>query len=312
MHTENTILNEDWETSHVCYYRIAGITLRVESDLPITDSTFHTKFKLFQVDGPGEDNISLRHHFSLPNLDRWDLGKEIYRKPPWAIYKKDDSWAYLGISSIPENKHVHQFALFNYDHTKGSVYNRWEKTFLEGNLHSLTLFPTDQILLARVLADRGGCYFHSSGMTLDGEGILFLGHSGSGKSTVATIMRDRANILCDDRMIVRRWEDGFRIHGNWSHGDISEVSANSASLRAIMFIQQAKENQLIPIDNKPKTIRKLLSCLIRPLITSDWWEKMLTLVGKIACEVPCYHLYFDRSGKIVDILADEFIFRKDH
>ncbi|MGA8181463.1 MAG: hypothetical protein WB792_15475, partial [Desulfobacterales bacterium] len=71
----------------------------MESDLPITDSTFHSKFKLFEVEGPGEDTICIRHHFSIPEIDDWDLGKEIYRKPPWAIYKNGDSWIYLGIST---------------------------------------------------------------------------------------------------------------------------------------------------------------------------------------------------------------------
>ncbi len=136
------------------YYECGGITIQVESDLPITDSTFHPKFKLFEVQGPGKDTIYIRHHFSLPDMDDQTMGQEIYRKPPWAIYKKEDSWIYLGISPIAGNKHLHRVAIFNHDHTRARIYNHGEETFLNGKLHSLTLFPTDQILLARVLADR--------------------------------------------------------------------------------------------------------------------------------------------------------------
>ena len=32
---------------------------------------------------------------------------------------------------------------------------------------------------------------------------------------------------------------------------------------------------------------------------------MLTLLEQIASEVRCYDLYFDKSGKIVDVIADE-------
>ena len=34
---------------------IAGLTVQVEADLPITDQTFADKFKQFEVDGPGSD-----------------------------------------------------------------------------------------------------------------------------------------------------------------------------------------------------------------------------------------------------------------
>ena len=107
-------------------------------------------------------------------------------------------------------------------------------------------------------------------------------------------------------MIIRRWEDGFRIHGNWSHGDVPEISPDSAPLMAIMFLEQASKNRLIPLSDKKEVIKNLLACLIKPLITADWWEKMLTLVGKMAKEVPCYTLQFDKSGGVVNLLQKEF------
>ena len=230
---ENKRFKEKWEKNHRRYYQCGGITIRVESDLPITDTTFHPKFKLFQVDELGEDTIFIRHHFSLPDLNMQDLGKEVYRKPPWAIYKRGNSWIYLGISPTARNKHLHRVAVFNNDHTRARIYNDGEEVFRRGNLNALTLFATDQILLAQVLGNREGCYLHSSGVIFNDKGFLFVGHSDAGKTTMATILKDKAEILCDDRMIVRRWKEGFRIHGTWSHGDLPEVSANSAPLKAI-------------------------------------------------------------------------------
>ena len=90
------------------------------------------------------------------------------------------------------------------------------------------------------------------------------------------------------------------------------MSPNDVPLEAIFFLVQASKNQIKPIHDKEEIIRKLLSCLVRPFITSDWWEKMLTLVGNIAREVPCYDLHFDKSGKVVDVLADELIRQRDH
>lgn len=303
---EHRQFTQSWMDNHRRHYQIAGITVQVESDLPMTDATFHPKFKLFQVDGPGEDTISIRHHFGLPDIASQDLGEEVYRRPPWAIYNKGDSWVYVGISATVGDANIHRVAVFNQDHTRGRIYNDTtrEKTFREGNLASLTLFPTDQILIARVLADRQGCFLHAAGVKMNGKGLLFAGHSEAGKSTTSTMLKDHAEILCDDRIIVREWPDGFKIHGTWSHGDVPDVSPASASLTAICFLNQAPENRLEPIGDTKEVTRKLLACLIKPFVTADWWDKTLVLIESIARNVPCYDMRFDKSGDIVDLLKE--------
>ncbi len=299
---ENRKFKENWRGNHRRYFKIADITIQVESDLAINKQTFHPKFKQFEVNGPGDDTISIRHHFSLPDLEGKDLGKELYRKPPWAIYQKGNSWIYLGISPTNADKSLHRAVVFNNEHTKARIYNDREETFLKGNLHSLTLFPTDQILLARILADREGCYLHSCGVSFEGKGLLFAGHSEAGKSTMATMLKGKAEILCDDRMIIRKRQDGVRIYGTWSHGDVPDVSANSAPLRAIMFLEKAEENRIIPLGDKKEITKRLLSCLIKPFVTVEWWEKTLLVVDKIVKAVPCYILKFDKSGRVVELL----------
>jgi len=293
--------------SHRRYYQIGGITIQVDSDLPITDNTFHPKFKLFQVDGNGKekDTISIEHRFSLPDISGWDLGQEVYRRPPWAIYRNETSYVYMGISPTAGEKRYYMIVVFSHDHTRGLIYSDGMEIFRKGNLHSLTLFPTDQILLAQVLADRGGCYMHSSGVVLEGKGLLLAGRSGAGKSTLAMMLKERAKILCDDRVITRRWTEGFRIHGTWSHGDVPDVSPDSAPLRAIMFLEKASLNDLALIGNKKEVIKRLVACLVRPFVTKDWWEKMLALVEVVVKEIPCYVLKFDKTGKVVDVMADE-------
>ena len=306
---ENGKFKKDWEKNHRRYYQCAGITIQLDSDLPITESTFHPKFKLFEVNGPGEDTITIRHHFGLPDLNGQNLGKEVYRKPPWASYKKGDSWIYTGIFPTRGDESIHTVAVFNHAHTRVRIYNNQtrEESFRKGDLHSLTLFPTDQILLARVLADREGCCLHSSGVILDGNGLLFVGHSDAGKSTIATMLRGKTELLCDDRNIVRRLTEGYKVYGTWSHGDVPDVSPSSAPLKAILFLEQAPENRIIPVDDRKEITRRLLACLIRPFETADWWDKTLGLVEKMAREVPCYVLKFDKSGDVVDLIGDEWM-----
>ncbi|MDD5097588.1 MAG: radical SAM protein [Candidatus Omnitrophica bacterium] len=299
---ENKNFKENWQRNHRRYYRVADITLQVESDIPIKEGTFHSKLKQFEVSGPAEDMVLIRHQFFLPDFNGKDLGTEVYRKVPWAIYKKENSWIYLGISSDKDNQALHRAVVFNQDHTRARIYNDQEDTFKKGGLSSLTLFPTDQILLARILADKEGCYLHSCGVNFNGQGLLFAGHSEAGKSTMATMLKGKAEILCDDRVIIRRMPQGFKIYGTWSHGTVPDISAGSAPLKAIMFLEKAEVNELIALEDKKEITRRILACLIRPFVNVDWWEKTLLLTDRLVQTIPCYLLKFDKSGKIVDLL----------
>jgi MoaA/NifB/PqqE/SkfB family radical SAM enzyme len=310
---ESRAFKEDWKNNHRRYFKIAGICIQVESDLPITEATFDPKFRQFQTDPPSqdEDMITIRHHFGLPDLSGRDLGRQIYRKPPWAVYRKGNSWIYLGISPNDDDPKLHRVATFSEDHSRGRIYNDREDVFLKGGLHSLTLFPTDQILLSRVLAEREACFMHSAGMILKGKGLLFVGHSEAGKSTTVKMMMDRAEILCDDRNIVRRWPEGFRVHGSWSHGEVPLVSASSAPLHAIFFLKKSDHNRITPITKRIDIIQRLMACIIKPVVTADWWQKMITLLQDIAKEVPCYEMEFDRSGGIVPEIEELLVSRTD-
>jgi MoaA/NifB/PqqE/SkfB family radical SAM enzyme len=306
---ESRKFKENRRKNHLRYFKIADITVRVESDLPIKENTFHPKFKLFAVNGAGEDTISIRHHFSLPDLNRQDLGIEFYRRPPWAIYKKGNSWIYLGISPARGYKGLYCIAVSNSDHSRIEIYNdkEQERNFLRGGLNSLTLFTSDQILLARILAERQGFYLHSCGVNFNGKGLLFTGHSEAGKSTIATILKGRTEILCDDRMIIRKQpQAGFRIYGTWSHGDVPDISSGSVSLRAIMFLEKAQENELILLKDKKEVARRILACLIKPFVTVDWWNKTLLTVEEVIKTIPCYILKFDKSKEVIEVLNNYY------
>ncbi|HET6494664.1 MAG TPA: radical SAM protein, partial [Thermoleophilia bacterium] len=291
---EKRAFKENWVSDHRRHFEIAGITVQVESDLPFGDTTFDRKFAHFAVDGPGGDTVVIHHHFGLPDMEGVERGEEVHRYPPWAISRREGSWIYEGISPDAGDPTLHRVAVFNDDHTRGELYNpdaarEWWRA---GGLGSLSMFPSDQIWLARVLADREACYLHSGGMVIDGQGFLFVGHSDAGKSTTMELVRgalgERAEILCDDRNIVRRWDDGFKVHGTWSHGDVPDVSSAAAPLRAILFLEQSERNEIVPMGDRLLVWQRLLATLIRPLVTAEWWNKELDVLERIVDEVPCF------------------------
>lgn len=298
---ENLKFKEDWRKTHLRYFQIAGITMQVTADFPMRENTFAPIFEKFHVTEPGSDIISIHHSSPIPSLSKIRFGDEVLHSLPWAIFQHNGTWIYKGITSDENSDNPFMIGFFNQDHNQGRIYRKTED-YLHGNLASLTTFVSDQLLLARVLADRQGCYLHAAGIILNGQGFLFVGHSEAGKSTMLKLLRGHGEILCDDRIIIRRWPEGFKIHGTWSHGELPDVSPKSAPLKAIMYLEKAATNELIEITEKQQRLGKVLSHVVKPLITADWWEKTLDLAGKVATEIPAYRLMFDKSGKIVDVL----------
>jgi hypothetical protein len=290
------------------YYKVAGITIAVSSDLPVREETFHPKFKEFEVKAPGEDVVHLHHHFHMLDVGKSEPGKKVYEKPPWAIYSDNSRFTYVWTPYSENSNGFRRAAVFSLDHTRGVMYNDDINlgVYNAGNIGSLTLFPTDQILLARLLGYRKGCVLHSAGMIMDGNGLLFAGHSDAGKSTISLMMKHRATILCDDRNIIKKEADGFKLYGTWSHGDVEDVSSDSADLKAIFFLKQGKEIRLVRIKDRKTILKKLLACLIKPFVSATWWNKTLDLVEEIVGEVPCYELCFDKSDKVLELLESEF------
>lgn len=309
---------------HCRYYQLGGLTIQVESELPITNSTFREKFTQFEVSAAGEpgQTVVIRHLFQPFDFERQPLGKRVYRQAPWAIYRRGNEWLYLSVSPKMADTEASDVAVLSNDHTQGWMYHAREDTYRKGNLHSLSMFTTDQILLSPVLADRQGCYLHSAGAILEDQGLLFVGHSGAGKSTLTRLLQghppdpsdsfkpartvDGMEVLCDDRNIVRRQPDGFWVYGTWSHGEWPVVSASSAPLRAILFLEQATENRLLPLDGGREVLARLVACLVTPYTPADWWHKSLELLQQLTRQVPCYSLYFDKSGAVLDVLRQAF------
>jgi MoaA/NifB/PqqE/SkfB family radical SAM enzyme len=330
---EERKFKEDWQKNHRRYFRIAGITVRIESDLDFRKIKFKDELMVFSVEGPGEDNVEFRHYFELPDLEGKSLGKELYHNPPWAISRnKEGTWFYRGISPTKGDDSLHRVAVFSADYVRGTIYSMpgdIDRILTDG-WQSLSHFPTDQIWLGPLLADRNAVLVHSAAAIVNGKGLVLVGHSEAGKSTTMELLkaenregRFSAEILCDDRNVLRYWPgkttgqkptsapvkgekrngDGqWLVHGTWSHGTTADVSPSSAPLCAILFLKQDRENKIEPLTDRKKIWRTLLATLIRPMVTAEWWQKELDILERIVHEVPCYTMHFDKSGAIVEEL----------
>lgn len=289
--------------SYVKYYQVAGMTVQVNSDFPISDTTFHPKFTLFETFGPGEDNIVINHHFFWPEDLYIPIESQIYKKNQWQIFKIRSTWVYKYHPLIPGEPEYRAIGIFNEDHTCLDVYTDQisREKYQNSLFNALTLFNNDQILFARLLCDRQGLILHSNGFNINGNGILLTGISGSGKSTLSKMLKKQGyQILCDDRMLIRKEKKEYFIHGNWCHGAVQDLSFGMAPLKAIFFLEKSHRNHISILDDKSELIQKIMQAMVKPFLASnDWNTAFLILEDLIKC-VSWYKLEFDLSGKICE------------
>ena len=88
-----------------------------------------------------------------------------------------------------------------------------------------------------------GVELHACGVIDGGRGLLFIGNSGDGKTTTARLWQNEtAEIVSDDRVIVRAENGGWTMYGTPWHGEADICSAASAPLHRIYVLDKSARN----------------------------------------------------------------------
>jgi hypothetical protein len=53
-----------------------------------------------------------------------------------------------------------------------------------------------------------------------------------------------------------------------------------------LFLRKATTNRIVPLVKGEEILRRLLPCVIKPLVTADWWESTLDVVEPNTRDVP--------------------------
>lgn len=148
------------------------------------------------------------------------------------------------------------------------------------------------VLYALATANRQTALFHSSVVSSDGRAYMFLGKSGTGKSTHSRLWLQYikgTELVNDDNPVVRRMADGFRVFGSPWSGKTPCYRAVSYPVGGIVLLSQAPYN----------AIRRLRSieayAALVPSISGKRWDKRVAeglheTEDLLAGEVKVWHL----------------------
>ena len=243
-------------------YKVAGHVFTLESDLDIDEGL--QNYAPFAVPA-GSDAPAV---FTL----------EIVAKAPQAEYteeaRQDEESQQIICGRTAGNQSVFEFRL---------AHKPAGTPVCEEGYRKSTLYLTDfaqrfginnalMVLYALATAPLGTALFHSAVVEHDGYGYMFLGKSGTGKSTHARLWLkhiEGTELLNDDNPVVRVLPEGIRVYGSPWSGKTPCYKDESYPLGGIVLLEQAPFNKI-------RALRGIESyAAILTSISGKRWEKSI-------------------------------------
>ena len=148
------------------------------------------------------------------------------------------------------------------------------------------------LLFAFAAAPHAALEMHASVVTHSGRGFLFLGKSGTGKSTHTRLWLEHISgteLLNDDNPVLRIVDGVARVYGSPWSGKTPCYKAQDAPIGAIVRLSQAPQNRIERLSTVQAYASVMASCSgFRPIRTlADAQHETLSQIAQL---VPCYHL----------------------
>ena len=281
-------------------FQIASLTISLESASPDLQIRLQEPKDRFLVkDVPADVKIQARWE----NLREEPRGNEIFSSgSTWKLFDWQGSHLFRltapAYGTIPYKE-----AIFNPDFSAGEI--RLHRPFYRPEEPQDPLeYPLDELLVIHSLSRGRGAEIHALGIADPrGNGFLFPGQSGAGKSTMARLWQDQPGIevLSDDRIILCPQGNQFLMYGTPWHGDARFSSPRSAVLKGIFFLGSGKENELIPM-KKGDALGRFFACGFPLFYKPPALQSLLAFFERIVAALPCHEIRFFPDSRVVDFL----------
>ena len=287
-------------SSHRFFLRIAGLVIDVLSD--------DRELRL-RVEGAGNSFLVSPTDSDIKVLARWgDLsserrGEKIFDSGAlWQVYSENTSYQFY-FTSTTLGPVPYKIARFDREFTSGEVYLHHPYFTRSQPLYPLE-YPLDELLVINLLATGKGAEVHACGVKdSEGDGHLFIGQSGAGKTTLARLWENSPGItvLSDDRIILRREGPSLWMYGTPWHGEAELASSDRTLLKRVYFLSKGIKNELIPL-RATDAAGRLFACSFPPFYSQQRLDRTLTFLVEVAETVPCYELRFLPDEKVLELI----------
>jgi hypothetical protein len=277
---------------------VASIVFSITSSQNKLDYQMEKSYKQFLSTVQPEIFINI-YYDGLTQFFLQDNNKVFDSEGPWSLYKFDKRKAIVCGESVP-GLFPSRVALFDSDMKQVEIYSETER-LPNGLLPDPLQYPLAEVLMICLLAQGRGLMVHACGIDDGGHGYIFAGNSTHGKSTMARLWKDKACVLNDDRIVLRKHEGKFWMYGTPWHGDYTAVVPKGILLEKVFFLNQEDVNSMSCVEGATAASKLLTRCF-PPLWNEEGMNFTLDFCAQLVSDVPCYELGFVPDNKIVDFV----------
>lgn len=273
----------------VGYYKVAdfnfGISLRNEADLDKLLPSFRP-FRNFS--GADEAKLfELVERESLPERPEAQLIDETVNDMGHTkLYRRDGGYRIELRYGKDVQPHI---ADVNPDFTEVDAFLRWDDRYV-----SLALSSMLRIVFSQAVLAHSAVSLHASVVVKDGKAVLFMGKSGTGKSTHSRLWLEHLSgtyLLNDDNPIVRLNDDEAMVYGSPWSGKTHCYLNERAPVAAFVRLKQAPYNGFAVKEDVDAFKALLPGCSVvrhDPMLHSSLCATLiglssLVIVGEMAC-----------------------------
>lgn len=273
----------------VGYYKVAdfnfGISLRNEVDLdkllpsfrPFRNLSGADEAKLFEL--VERESLPERPEALLIDETVNDMGHT-------KLYRRNGGYRIELRYGKDVQPHI---ADVNPDFTEVDAFLRWDDRYA-----SLALSSMLRIVYSQAVLPHSAVSLHASVVVKDGKAVLFMGKSGTGKSTHSRLWLKNipgTSLLNDDNPIVRLREDEAVVYGSPWSGKTHCYLNESAPVAAFVRLKQAPYNEFAVKEDVDAFKALLPGCSVvrhDPMLHSSLCATLiglssLVIVGEMAC-----------------------------
>ncbi|MCQ2227347.1 MAG: hypothetical protein MJZ01_05475 [Bacteroidales bacterium] len=160
------------------------------------------------------------------------------------------------------------------------------------------IFPTINLLISNLLAKSNGFMIHSSVVDDGGKGYLFTAVSGTGKSTMAKLWKEKgATIVNDDMIAITNGENTVEAHN--IPMSYYNQEPRKIALRGIFLISQSPTNFIRPISGATAVLKLAANTIYHPFTKEDSTRHIKSVAESVQ-HVRLFELGFKPDTDIVD------------
>jgi hypothetical protein len=288
---------------------IAGYNIRLESYDDGPELVPAERFLLNIVQKSDYDVRIRVHHGSLKmaeEAERLFVAPYIVEIKGYKINKNDNFWSVykqngdlMLITNFPDSPSNKKAML------KFSLTLREWDLWIEnaGNETDPLEYPLDGLILYYLTAINADIMIHASGVYYGGNGYLFSGVSGKGKTTMSRIWDNvGAEIIHDDRLIIRNTDGMYHMFNTPVH---KNDGPRESPIDKIFIIEHGAENEMNPV-KEASAVSYVVSNSIQHNYSPDMIARFLGSVSMMCSKVPVAVLTFKPDRSIIEyILKNE-------